>query len=163
MALQRQEGTFMSPGHTEGTTPPTMPTTCPSGGGPGPTACPAVREVLDRVGDKWSVLVIANLGGGPRRFSELRRGIEGVSQRMLTLTVRGLERDGLVRRTQYETIPPKVEYALTPLGETLLEPIRALAMWAAQNRTDIQQARARFDARGTASDAAAEEARGSMP
>jgi DNA-binding HxlR family transcriptional regulator len=111
-----------------------------------------VREVLDRVGDKWSVQVIASLGAGPRRFSELRRSIEGVSQRMLTLTLRGLERDGLVRRTQYETIPPKVDYELTPLGLTLLEPIKALAMWAADNRTDIQQARERFDARTVGED-----------
>ena len=138
----------MSPGHTQGTT---AMRACP-GGGPGPTTCPAVREVLDRVGDKWSVQVIANLGGGPRRFSELRRGIDGLSQRMLTLTVRGLERDGLVRRTQYPTIPPKVEYALTSLGETLLGPIRALALWAAQNRTDIQQARERFDGRAAVDD-----------
>ncbi len=110
----------------------------------GPTY-PAVREVLDRVGDKWSVLVIGNLGGGPQRFSELKRNIEGISQRMLTLTVRGLERDGLVTRTQHETIPPRVDYELTPLGQTLLEPISALASWADEHRTSIQQSRDRFD------------------
>lgn len=136
----------MSAGHTEGTTPGDCAAAA------GRATCPAVREVLDRVGDKWSVQVIASLGSGPRRFSELRRSIEGVSQRMLTLTLRGLERDGLVHRTQYETIPPKVEYVLTPLGQTLLEPIKALATWAAANRTDIQQARERFDARAAVAD-----------
>src|SRR5437762_4634157 len=89
--------------------------------------CVAVREVLNRVGDKWSVQVIGVLGAGPRRFTELRKAIEGLSQRMLTLTVRGLERDGLVTRTFFPTIPPRVDYALTPLGRTLLEPVRALA------------------------------------
>jgi DNA-binding HxlR family transcriptional regulator len=87
--------------------------------------CIAAREVLNLVGDKWSVLVVSLLGNGPCRFSELRRTIEGISQRMLTLTLRGLERDGLVTRTVFPTIPPKVEYALTPLGHTLLEPVRA--------------------------------------
>ncbi|MDP2345997.1 MAG: helix-turn-helix domain-containing protein [Deltaproteobacteria bacterium] len=107
--------------------------------------CPAIREVLDRVGDKWSVLVIGNLGAGPKRFSELKRAIDGISQRMLTLTLRGLERDGLVTRTQFPTIPPRVDYALTPLGETLLDPIRALAIWADESRTRIQHARDRYD------------------
>jgi DNA-binding HxlR family transcriptional regulator len=108
--------------------------------------CVAVREVLNRVGDKWSVLVIGVLGAGPRRFNELRKGIEGISQRMLTLTVRGLERDGLVTRTLFPTIPPRVDYALTPLGRTLLEPVNALAKWADRNREQIQSARDRFDA-----------------
>src|ERR1043165_7267589 len=94
--------------------------------------CVAVREVLNRVGDKWSVLVITLLGARPQRFNELRRSIEGISQRMLTLTVRGLERDGLVTRTLFPTIPPRVEYALTPLGRTLLKPVRALAKGAEQ-------------------------------
>lgn len=109
-------------------------------------ACPAVREVLSRVGDKWSVLVTGLLGTGPRRFSDLRRGIEGISQRMLTLTLRGLERDGMVARTVYPTQPPSVEYTLTTLGHTLLDPIKGLAAWAAGNRLAIQEARARFDA-----------------
>lgn len=113
-----------------------------------PDACPAVREVLNRVGDKWSVLVVGLLGDGPRRFTEIRRSIEGISQRMLTLTLRGLERDGLVTRSVEPTIPPRVDYDLTHLGRTLLEPIRALAGWAAANRTAIQEARERFDARG---------------
>ncbi len=109
-------------------------------------ACPAVREVLSRVGDKWSVLVIGLLGAGPRRFSDLRRGIEGISQRMLTLTLRGLERDGMVTRTVYPTQPPSVVYTLTTLGHTLLDPIKELAAWAEGNRLAIQEARARFDA-----------------
>jgi DNA-binding HxlR family transcriptional regulator len=107
--------------------------------------CPAIREVLNRVGDKWSVLVIAMLGDGPKRFSELRRSIEGVSQRMLTLTVRGLERDGLLTRTVYPTVPPRVDYALTKLGETLLDPIQALSAWAGEHRFEIQAAREKFD------------------
>src|ERR1043165_10079781 len=107
--------------------------------------CVAVREVLNRVGDKWSVLVITLLGVRAQRFNELRRSIEGISQRMLTLTVRGLERDGLITRTIFPTIPPHVEYALTPLGRTLLKPVAALAKWADQNRVEIQSARDRFD------------------
>jgi DNA-binding HxlR family transcriptional regulator len=110
-----------------------------------PEACPAVREVLNRVGDKWSVQIIALLGDGPMRFSELRRQIEGISQRMLTLTLRNLERDGLITRTVFAEIPPRVEYELTKLGNTLLEPIQGLAEWAAEYRTSIQEARAVFD------------------
>jgi DNA-binding HxlR family transcriptional regulator len=109
--------------------------------------CPAVREVLNRIGDKWSVLVIVLLRDGPKRFTELRRTIEGVSQRMLTLTVRGLERDGLVKRTVEPSIPPRVDYELTALGRTLLEPVMALAQWAQEHRVAIQQARQRYDAR----------------
>lgn len=110
-------------------------------------ACPAVREVLNRVGDKWSVQIVALLGDGPMRFSELRRSIEGISQRMLTLTLRGLERDGLITRTVFPEIPPRVDYELTRLGKTLLEPISALAEWAEQYRTSIQEARQKFDGR----------------
>jgi DNA-binding HxlR family transcriptional regulator len=110
-------------------------------------ACPAVREVLNRIGDKWSVQIVGMLQGGPRRFSELRRSIEGISQRMLTLTLRGLERDGLISRSVEPTIPPRVDYELTPLGQTLLEPIIALGAWAAANRVAIQDARGRFDNR----------------
>ncbi len=109
--------------------------------------CPAVRDVLSRVGDKWSVLIVTVLGDGRKRFSELRRRIEGISQRMLTLTLKDLERDGLVTRTVYPTIPPRVEYDLTPLGRTLLDPIMALAVWAGDNRLHIQSARAAYDAR----------------
>jgi DNA-binding HxlR family transcriptional regulator len=106
----------------------------------------AVREVLSLVGDKWSVQVVRALGGGPLRFTELKRSIERISQRMLTLTLRGLERDGLVTRTVTPTIPPRVDYELTKLGQTLLDPVRALAKWAARHRESIQTARDRFDA-----------------
>jgi DNA-binding HxlR family transcriptional regulator len=109
-------------------------------------SCIAAREVLNRVGDKWSVYVVRLLGEGPRRFSELKRTIDGISQRMLTLTLRGLERDGLVTRTVFPTVPPRVDYELTELGRTLLEPVRALATWAAEHRQTIQAARNRFDA-----------------
>lgn len=109
--------------------------------------CVAVREVLNRVGDKWSVLVIALLGDGTKRFNEVKRMIEGISQRMLTLTLRGLERDGLVRRTVYATVPPRVEYVLTPLGRTLLEPVTVLAKWAQRHGREIQRARDAFDER----------------
>jgi len=110
-----------------------------------PSTCVAIREVLNRVGDKWSVLIVQLLAGGPKRFSELRRAIEGISQRMLTLTLKGLERDGLVTRTVYPTIPPRVEYELTGLGRTLRKPIQALAQWAQENREQIQQSRDRYD------------------
>ncbi len=111
-------------------------------------SCP-VREVLNRVGDKWSVFIVGLLADGPKRFSELRRTIEGISQRMLTLTLRGLERDGLVTRTVYPTIPPRVEYQLTELGRTLRKPIQSLAKWAQENREGIRQARNRYDARSS--------------
>jgi DNA-binding HxlR family transcriptional regulator len=111
-----------------------------------PEDCKAVSEVLDRVGDKWSVLVVAMLGDGPKRFNELRRAIASISQRMLTLTLRGLERDGLVTRTVFATIPPRVDYELTDLGRSLLEPVDALGTWARQNRQKIQRARIQFDA-----------------
>jgi DNA-binding HxlR family transcriptional regulator len=92
--------------------------------------CLAVREVLNRVGDKWSVQVVGLLGDGKKRFSELRRTIEGISQRMLALTLKGLERDGLITRTVYPIIPPRVEYELTKLGHSLLNPIKELGDWA---------------------------------
>ncbi len=111
-----------------------------------PERCLATREVLNRVGDKWSVLIVGLLGDGPMRFSELRRSVEGISQRMLTLTLRGLERDGLLTRTVYPTIPPRVDYELTKLGLTLLDPIQALSEWANDNRVTIQASRDRFDA-----------------
>jgi DNA-binding HxlR family transcriptional regulator len=110
-----------------------------------PEDCRAVSEVLDRVGDKWSVLVVTMLGAGPMRFNELRRAIASISQRMLTLTLRGLERDGLVTRTVHATVPPRVDYELTDLGRSLLGPVNALGTWARVNRPLIQQARARFD------------------
>ncbi|QSQ10723.1 winged helix-turn-helix transcriptional regulator [Myxococcus landrumensis] len=110
-------------------------------------SCLAVRDILTRVGDKWSVQVVGNLGPGPMRFGELRRAIEGISQRMLTLTLRGLERDGLVTRTVHPTVPPQVDYALTPLGETLLGPVSELSRWAVNHREQIQAARGLYDAR----------------
>lgn len=106
--------------------------------------CPT-REVLDRVGDKWSVLIVVLLGQRTHRFSELHRTIEGISQRMLTLTLRTLERDGLVDRRVHATIPPRVEYTLTALGRTLLVPLSALDEWARAHRDDIRAARERHD------------------
>ncbi|WP_315833302.1 helix-turn-helix domain-containing protein [Bradyrhizobium prioriisuperbiae] len=107
--------------------------------------CRAVSTVLARVGDKWSVLVIMLLVDGTKRFNELKRMIGGISQRMLTLTLRGLERDGLVTRTVFPTIPPRVDYELTDLGRSLAEPVKALGMWAFDNMPDIQAARQHFD------------------
>ncbi len=112
-----------------------------------PPACRKVGQVLARVGDKWTVQVVVQLGEGPRRFSEIKREIEGISQRMLTLTLRNLERDGLVARTVTPTTPPRVDYALTDLGRSLLEPVLALAAWAHLNMARMDAARARFDAR----------------
>jgi len=110
-----------------------------------PADCRAVSEVLSRVGDKWSVLVVTKLGSGSKRFNELRREIGGISQRMLTLTLRGLERDGLVTRKIIPTSPLGVEYDLTALGRDLLQPVSALGAWAIRNQGKIQQARVRFD------------------
>lgn len=109
-------------------------------------ACRA-REILDRVGDKWSLYVISELGAGTRRFTELKRGIDGISQRMLTVTLRGLERDGIISRTMYPVMPPRVDYALTPLGETLLSAVSSLIGWAEQNLDEIETARTEFDTR----------------
>jgi DNA-binding HxlR family transcriptional regulator len=110
-----------------------------------PADCRAISDVLARVGDKWSVLVVTRLGAGSMRFNELRRAIGGISQRMLTLTLRGLERDGLVTRTVFPTIPPRVDYALTSLGRDLLEPVSALGEWATRNQAKIARAREKFD------------------
>lgn len=136
----------MFPSHSD------LPT--PTGGDHDPSTCVVVREILDRVGDKWSVLVISLLGDRGHRFSELRRAIDGISQRMLTLTLRQLERDGLVSRTVHATVPPRVDYALTPLGESVLEPIMALTRWAAQHGTDIAEARGHYDELQLEADAA---------
>ena len=106
-----------------------------------------VRMVLDRVGDKWAIYVVDRLGAGPRRFSELNRGIDGITARMLTVTLRGLERDGILTRTVHAAVPPRVDYALTPLGETLLETIGQLATWADAHTDEIQAAQAAYDAR----------------
>jgi DNA-binding HxlR family transcriptional regulator len=108
--------------------------------------CRATREILDRIADKWSLFVIAMLRDGPRRFNELRRDVTGISQRMLTLTLRTLERDGLVTRTMYPTIPPRVDYELTELAKGLLGPVMGLVMWAETNKQAIAEARRAFDA-----------------
>jgi DNA-binding HxlR family transcriptional regulator len=110
-----------------------------------PGNCRAVSDVLSRIGDKWSVLVVSRLGERPLRFNELRRSIGGISQRMLTLTLRGLERDGLITRTVFPTIPPRVDYALTALGRDLLNPVSALGAWAIRNQAKIARAREQFD------------------
>jgi DNA-binding HxlR family transcriptional regulator len=117
-----------------------------------PNGC-RVREVLDLVGDKWSLYVIEMLGGGTRRFSDLRRMIDGISQRMLTVTLRGLERDGLVTRTVHPTVPPRVEYALTPMGRTLLDTACTLLRWANDHLPEIDAARAAYDRRAAQLDA----------
>ncbi|MDX6807647.1 helix-turn-helix domain-containing protein [Terrihabitans sp. PJ23] len=108
--------------------------------------CGAVSGVLSRIGDKWSVLIVMLLSTGPRRFSELKRAIGGISQRMLTLSLRGLERDGLVKRTVFPTVPPRVDYELTDLGRSLCEPVQAIGTWAFENYAEIERARARYDA-----------------
>lgn len=105
-----------------------------------------VRQVLARVGDKWSLLVIATLQEARMRYSDLRHAIPGISQRMLTLTLSQLHRDGLVTRTAYAEVPPRVEYALTPLGATLLNTVNALVDWAVDYRDDIRRHRTAFDA-----------------
>jgi DNA-binding HxlR family transcriptional regulator len=112
---------------------------------PSSPVCRTISTLLSRIGDKWTVLVVQTLGRGPRRFNELRREIPSVSQRMLTLTLRNLERDGLVSRTVTPTIPPRVDYALTELGQSLQKPICGLATWAIDNVETIHAAQARFD------------------
>jgi DNA-binding HxlR family transcriptional regulator len=112
-------------------------------------ACPT-RQVLDRIADKWTTLIIGLLEEGPKRFSALQRGIGGISQKMLTQTLRSLERDGLVQRTIYPEVPPHVEYKLTPLGETLCAPIAAIRRWAEEYISDVTLAQAAYDARNRA-------------
>jgi DNA-binding HxlR family transcriptional regulator len=107
-------------------------------------ACKAVVETLARVGDKWTVMVVGALSGGPIRYNEIRRRVEGISQRMLTLTLKGLEQDGLVTRTMYPTIPPRVEYELTELGRKLIVPLRGLYEWALENQPAMLAAREAF-------------------
>ena len=121
---------------------------------PASPVCRTISTLLSRIGDKWTVLVVTTLGDGPRRFNELRREIPSVSQRMLTLTLRNLERDGLVSRTVTPTIPPRVDYALTELGGSLLRPIKGLADWALDNVETIHEAQARFDSDHDKSEAA---------
>src|ERR1700742_3195531 len=129
-AKRKQEGTSLIPGNLHV-----------------PEDCRAVSEVLSRVGDKWTILVVVELGQGPRRFNEIRRALGSISQRMLTLTLRGLERDGLVTRTVFPTVPPRVDYALTELGRSLTVPVTALGAWAVQNGDAIAGARPPYDGR----------------
>ena len=125
-----EDGTSNAPRHTADTDP-----TC------------ELRNILDRIADKWSLLVIYVLADGVHRFTQLRREIDGISQRMLTLTLRQLEREGLVRRTVFAVVPPRVDYELTPLGSTLLNTIQALVAWAGEHGQEIATARSAYDGR----------------
>jgi DNA-binding HxlR family transcriptional regulator len=108
-------------------------------------ACRAITGILDRIGDKWTVMVVGALEQGPLRYNEIRHVVSGISQRMLTLTLKGLERDGIVNRTMYPTIPPRVDYELTELGKRLMVPLRALFDWAVKQQPAMLAARKRFD------------------
>ena len=125
-----EDGTSNCLGHTDVTT----------------THACELRDLLDRLGDKWSLLAVEVLGNGQRRFSELKREIDGISQRMLTLTLRQLERDGLVTRTVHAVVPPRVDYELTPLGASLLAAVEPLVAWTREHRPEIASARATYDA-----------------
>ncbi|MCG5218077.1 winged helix-turn-helix transcriptional regulator [Streptosporangium sp. KLBMP 9127] len=129
-----EEGTLTSVGHTDVRKPI----------GEDHPVC-QLRDILDRVGDKWSVLVMNLLGSGPKRYSELQRSIDGISQRMLTLTLRSLERDGLVNRTVTPTSPPRVDYALTEVGQTLSSQVSTLIQWADDHREYVARSRHRYD------------------
>jgi DNA-binding HxlR family transcriptional regulator len=137
-----EDGTPRSPGHTGNTGAHTHNVNTTN-------AC-QLRDLLNRLADKWSLLVVELLGHGTHRFTELRRDIDGISQRMLTLTVRQLERDGMVRRTVYPIVPPRVDYQLTPLGESLLEAIEPLVAWTRAHQHEIVSARAAYDIAATA-------------
>ena len=121
---------------------------------PSNPVCRTISTLLSRIGDKWTVLVVTTLGEGSRRFNELRREIPSVSQRMLTLTLRNLERDGLVSRTVTPTIPPRVDYELTALGRSLQKPITALSQWALDNVDTIHEAQSKFDTDHNSAEAA---------
>ncbi|MFD7662037.1 winged helix-turn-helix transcriptional regulator [Streptomyces sp. NPDC059788] len=153
-----EEGTSKSPGHPGVTRPPEPCADGAYGDAPGADCdydarqwdvregC-EVRQILDRVADKWSLLVIALLDRRTLRFTELRREVDGISQRMLTVTLRRLERDGLVRRTVHPVVPPRVDYELTPLGTTLHDTIQALVTWSEEHQEEIAGARAAYDRR----------------
>src|SRR4030081_3466454 len=145
----QQGGTFLKPEHTRVPVLPPQPHL--------ESDCRGVASILARVGDKWSVFVIMLLGNGPRRFNEIKRMVGGISQRMLTLTLRGLERDGLTTRAVSPTIPPRVDYELTDLGRGLWQPVEALGKWASEHQTEIKDARAGFDRRNGAADLPVEE------
>ena len=134
--MAAQERTKLTPGHSD---EPGQPIAGLYGD------CKVTGAVLARIGDKWTVFVIACLASRTMRFNELKRRIGGVSQRMLTLTLRGLERDGLVMRTVYPTVPPRVDYDLTPLGRTLVEPLRGISAWAQANLPKVSAAREAYD------------------
>jgi DNA-binding HxlR family transcriptional regulator len=136
-----EEGTSVSPRNIGGTTA--------SGREVARTTACEIRDLLDRLADKWSLLVVELLGQGTRRFSELRRQVDGISQRMLTLTLRQLERDGLVKRTVYPVVPPRVDYELTSTGATLLEAVQPLVSWTRQHKAEIVSARKAYDVRAT--------------
>jgi DNA-binding HxlR family transcriptional regulator len=149
-------GTFPSSGYPEVTGSPAPDGSADSGDECAPAfqwdvreGC-EVRQILDRIADKWSLLVIALLETRMMRFTELKREIEGISQRMLTVTLRQLERDGLVCRTVHAEVPPRVEYCLSPMGHTLLGTIQALVAWTEEHQAEIARARAEFDARRAA-------------
>lgn len=142
--MVRQDGTSVIPGHTG----VTRSTTRADAAAPSLSQdCGRIGELLARIGDKWSVMIVMVLAGGPRRFSQIKHEIGGVSQRMLTLTLRGLERDGLVTRTVQPTTPPRVDYELTALGHSLREPVAGLGNWAYAHLDVIDEARRVFDAR----------------
>jgi DNA-binding HxlR family transcriptional regulator len=141
LPLGAQEGTFYRLRHLEITMARPAPSAPPT-----PAACRA-RGVLERIGDKWSLYVISVLGTETLRFTEIKRGVDGISQRMLTVTLRGLERDGIVSRTVYAVVPPRVEYALTPMGHTLLDTVGTLVRWAEDHVGRIDEARTAYDAR----------------
>src|SRR4051795_8920282 len=132
-------GTSLKPAHIDLPAPPRPD--------PNHADCRGVASILARVGDKWTVFVIMMLDDGPKRFNEIKRMIGGISQRMLTLTLRGLERDGLVTRTVFPTIPPRVDYELTDLGRGLSKPVEALGKWAFDHKVEIESARTKFDGR----------------
>lgn len=135
-----EDGTWEQPRHTKGTDK--LPR-------PDETATCELRDLLDRLGDKWSLLVVELLGHGVLRFSELRRQIDGISQRMLTLTLRHLERDGLITRTVYPVVPPRVDYELTTLGRSLLDAVQPLVSWSRAHRSAVASARTDFDRHAT--------------
>ena len=111
-----------------------------------PSRC-RVREILDRVGDKWSLFVVFSLRDGPQRFTALKRSVDGISQRMLTVTLRGLERDGIVTRTMYPVMPPRVDYELTKMGQALMDAVGSLMAWADAHLDDVDAARQAYDER----------------
>lgn len=113
----------------------------------GEANCKALGQIFERIGDKWTIMIVGALSRGPQRFNALQKAIPGLSHKMLTVTLRGLERDGLVKRTAFATIPPRVDYELTPQGHSLHEPLLTLASWARSQQAYIEKARQAFDAR----------------